>query len=131
MTVPENIEDFEDEIFSLLINDQQDDNKRKAVRYIRKDIKASISKTGRLFSSKKTFVTLIDISSKGAAITSKKKIPFKKIVLILTFPDQKKFSISATIAYRGESNKYGLKFDKYNDELGNHMFATQDDLLFK
>ncbi len=72
MSAPEDHDIFDDDLFSLL-TDEQANNKRTAVRYIRTDIAASISSLVFFFFSQKTAVTLIDISSKGAAIKSKKK----------------------------------------------------------
>lgn len=130
MTAPKDYDIFDDDLFSLL-SDEQADNKRTAVRYIRTDISASIGTTVFFFFSKKIPVKLIDISSKGAAIKSKKRIRAKKIILNLVFADKKVFTIPAKIIYRGSHFKYGLKFNRYDNELGNHMLETQSDLLFK
>lgn len=132
MTSSENENDYDEEIFGMLDGEQLPENNRIAVRYIRTDITASlIAKERFFFFSKKITVRLIDISSKGVAVVSLEKIKAKKASLELIFPNNQIITIDGKIIYRGNGNKYGLKFDQFNNELGNHLLATQTDLLFK
>ncbi len=122
------------DIFDIDFTKDLPDNKRYAVRYIRTNIKASVLKV-RLFGTGKPMgMELLDISSKGALISTSKKIrKNKKITLILEFEDGKTFEISSKIV-RLEKNqgfRYGIKFDRFNHDLGNYILETQDDLVFR
>ena len=125
--------DTDDEIFGMLITDEQTNNHRSAVRYVRNDITASLKKHGLIKLSKKIPVELLDISSKGAAIQCKHKLALNnKIILELVFTDNQEFSIDAKIVYQAENKKqYGIKFDGYNHKLGDYLLASQNDLIFK
>lgn len=115
--------------------DELPNYKRSAVRYVRNDISAFL--TFRFLLKEKTVaVKLLDITSKGASILTIDKLTLnKKIRLILTFKDGKQFAIRAKIVRIGTStppkNEFGVKFDQYNDELGDYLLATQDKLIFK
>jgi hypothetical protein len=112
------------ELDSLLIN------KRISVRYRRSDIKA-ILRTRSLIFPKLFKVELIDISSKGAAIYSDKKLRLKsRVTLFLQFDDNRRFTINATVAHIHSAPRYGLKFDLYQGELAEHLLHTQTDLEF-
>jgi hypothetical protein len=110
------------------------ENKRYAVRYIRTDIKASIIKVRLFRVGKPMGLDLLDVSSKGALISTGKKIrKNKKITLILEFDDGKVFEISSKII-RLEKNqvyRYGIEFNRFNHDLGDYILETQDDLVFK
>lgn len=116
--------DQEIDLDSLLLN------KRISVRYRRNDIKAVI-KTHSLLFPRLIKVQLLDISSKGAAILSDKKLkPKKRVSFFLQFQDGRRFTIKATVANHQAAPRYGLKFDKYQTELADHLLATQTELLF-
>ena len=125
--------DTDDEIFGMLITDEQTNNHRSAVRYVRNDITVSLRMLGLIKLSKKIPVELLDISSKGIAIECENKLRLnKKIILELIFSDNQKFSIDAKIVYQAENKKYyGIKFDGYNHKLGDYLLASQNDLIFK
>lgn len=105
-------------------------NQRLAVRYLRTDIKAAV-KTLSFFYPKLYPVILRDISSKGAAILCEKKIRKNTAVcLYLLFSDGKRFAIKAHVVHSSAHPLHGLKFDKRNFELAEHLLQTQTDLLF-
>jgi len=105
-------------------------NKRMAIRYRRKDIKA-IVRVRKLFLHKGVNVILHDISSRGAGVLSPEKIPLKgKVSLHLLFNDGKRFVIDAKVVYSLQSNLYGLKFTKVNNDLAEYLLQTQTDLTF-
>lgn len=134
MSHRDNNKDIDDEIFDILFTDVQTNNQRIAVRYIRTDISASVFTPGFLnFSKKHTAVELLDISSKGAAIECEKKLRIKKrIILELIFTDNHKFVIRAKIIHQAINKKqYGLKFDRFNHDLGDYLLSSQNDLIFK
>ena len=133
MSRHENNNDYDEEIFDMLFTDAQINNQRTAVRYIRADITITLRKYGLLKFAKKIPVELLDISSKGAAIKCEKKLGIKKrIILELIFEDNHEFIIHAKTIYQIENkNKYGLKFDSFNHELGDYLLSTQNDLIFK
>ena len=113
-------------------------NQRIAVRYVREDIAASVCKIS-LFSfgfrfTKDILVELIDISSKGVLIATNKKLKVnKKITLTLKFEDSKTFKINAKVVRKSQSeeNHYGIKFDRFNNELGDYLLETQRKLVFR
>lgn len=112
------------ELDSLLLN------KRISVRYRRNDIMAMI-RTRSLIFPKLFRVNLLDISSKGAAIHSNKKLKLKsRVTFFLQFKDEKRFTISATVVHNHSAPRYGLKFDLYQGELAEHLLHTQTDLDF-
>jgi len=137
MNKPENETDYDDEIFSMSIDNLQEDNlqednHRTAVRYVRVDITALLIQPFLFKPSKKILVKLLDISSKGASIEFKDKLSEKKqVILELTFKDKRKFSIKSKIIYHKNHIEYGLKFDQLNNELGDYLLKTQNDLIFK
>lgn len=122
------------DIFDIDFTKDLPDNKRYAVRYIRSNIKASVLKV-RLFGLGKPIgLELLDISSKGALISTGKKIrKNKKITLILEFEDGKVFEIESKIVRleKDQSFQYGVKFNRFNHDLGNYLLKTQDDLIFR
>ena len=144
-----NFSDVFDELMEIddIFNDSKLDssypqNRRKSVRYVRKDITASISQedifgTYSLFSYSQVFrVKLIDISSRGALVGVPTKLTLKvnqKIMLTLIFDSNKKFEIPAKVVHNLTQGKrfYGLKFHRPNDELGDHLLETQADLIFR
>lgn len=105
-------------------------NKRIAVRYRRSDIKAVI-KINSAFFPRLIPVALIDISSKGAAIQSNKKLRKKaSISLYLLFNDGRRFTIDGTIVHTSSAPRYGVKYDAINQALAEHLLHTQTDLIF-
>jgi hypothetical protein len=105
-------------------------NKRAAIRYRRKDIKATLKLHG-LFYPRIIKVVLHDISSKGAGVLSPKKLSKKsKVSLYLLFDDGRRFDIDAVVVYALKSNLYGLKFNKSQSVLAEHLLETQTDLTF-
>ena len=133
MSHRENNNDDDEDFFDIHLTDEQTNNLRIAVRYIRTDITTSLSKPGLFSFSKEIPVKLLDISSKGAAIECEKKLGIKrKIIIELVFKDNHSFILHAKIIHHTKNKKqYGLKFDKFNNELGDYLLATQNDLTFK
>jgi len=115
-------------------------NQRKTIRYIRGDISASIHKRD-IFGGYNLFgysnpieVKLLDVSSKGALISSPKKINLnKKINLVLIFNCNKKFTIPSKIIREETYAKkiYGLKFNHVRHDLGDYLLETQTKLVFQ
>jgi hypothetical protein len=111
-------------------------NKRKTLRYIRKDITALVNQadifgTYRLFSvSRFIRVRLLDISSKGSLIASPEKLkPNRQVMLTLVFDSNKKFEIPARIVreIRRRRSFYGLEFEKVNDDLADYLVTSEID----
>jgi len=111
------------ELDSLLLN------KRISVRYRRNDIKAMV-RTRSLIFPKLFAVNLLDISSKGAAIYSRKLKRNSRVTFFLEFNDKTRFTINAVVAHIDSAPRYGLKFDLYQHELAEHLLQTQTDLEF-
>jgi len=108
-------------------------NKRIAVRYIRADITASLKLLGFFNFTKLYSAEILDISSKGAAIKCSKSMSIhKKITLTLSFEDKTVFKIPARIIYKKEKEQqYGVKFDQFNNKLGDYLVLSGQDLVFK
>jgi hypothetical protein len=107
---------------------------RKSVRYVRNDIDALLY-SARLFRSSTPFeIELLDISTRGAHIASKRKLNVNAAyILKLTFKDGETFEISGKVVHKNLSaeGSYGFQFNAYQDELGNHLLKTQTELIFK
>lgn len=109
-------------------------NKRKAVRYIRNDIDAAVTKIKVFRTNKLSYVILHDISTRGAFISTDLNLSLnKKLTLTLVFAQGRKFAIPAKIVRKDflGSYKYGLQFDCCNDSLGDYLLTTQSKLIFK
>ncbi len=109
-------------------------NKRSATRFIRDDITATVNVDGLFGSSKTIAVELRDITSKGALISAHQElIVNKKIQLTLHFKSGKIFVINAQVVRHTDKAcyEYGIKYDRYNDELGDYLLETQQKLVFK
>ena len=123
-----------DDIFDFDCLAELESNQRKTVRYVREDITASIKKNTLLSLGKQIKIKLLDISTKGALISIDKKLKVKtKISLNLEFNDGKTFQIDAKVVRIADpsANYYGIQFNRYDNELGEHLFNTQTDLIFK
>ncbi len=128
MSEPDFSLDFLDQEIEL---DNSWSNKRVAVRYLRNDIKATI-KIHSFWYPRLVQVLLRDVSSRGAAVFSEKKLgKNKRICLYLLFKDGSRFDINATVAYCDhENHRYGIKFDNIDKPLAEHLLHTQTELLF-
>lgn len=122
-------------ITDLLDNQPQSKkNIRVATRFIREDIAASIKAPGILSFAKTIPVNLMDIASRGVLISTSQQLGInKKITLTLQFKSGKVFVIKGRVVRRSDSsrNEYGIKFDCYNNELGDYLLETQGKLIFK
>jgi hypothetical protein len=118
-----------DELDQAIDFDSLEASQRFAVRYRRDDIQAML-KIRKLFAKKAYPVTLLDISSRGAAIVSTHPLTKNtKVSLHLRFEDGQAFDIDATVV-RLDSPKYALRFLHSHGELADHLLATQSDLKF-
>lgn len=131
-----NFDDTEaaDDFFDFDLSEDQAINNRITTRFIRKDIKVTFSKNGLFSFGRETPADLIDISSKGVLIRSHKKLNIRdKITLELKFDSGKTFKIEGIVVRNPTlSNiRYGIKFSRYNDELGDYLLETQKQLIFK
>lgn len=115
-------------------------NHRRTVRYIRKDITASVYKSRWLdaigidWFRTEIPVELLDISNRGCLIACPKPWAVEaKIVVVLQFETGKRFEIKAAVVRKAEGRdlEYGIKFAVYNDALGDYMLKTQNELTFK
>jgi hypothetical protein len=115
-------------------------NQRRTVRYIRNDISASIRKESWLSAvgfnrfRKKIPVELLDISNRGCLVSSSEKLTIgAQVTAVLEFEAGKCFEIKAAVVRKaeGRDHEYGIKFAKYNNELGEYMLEMQSELIFK
>ena len=93
----------------------------------------SISKNSLLNFGREIPVDLIDISSNGVLIRSHKKLDVHdKITLELKFDSGRTFIVKAIVVRKStQPDQYGIKFDRYNNELGDYLLETQKELIFK
>ncbi|NOQ35196.1 MAG: hypothetical protein GQ569_04795 [Methylococcaceae bacterium] len=109
-------------------------NLRKAIRYVRNDIKAQLVVRKLLGSMKAFDVDLLDVSSKGVLISSPKPLKVRnKVLLKLKFEkDIHHFKIEGEIVRITDGTvAYGIKFSQYENEFAEHLFDTQTQLVFK
>ncbi len=115
-------------------------NQRLATRFIRNDIKAIFYKIdiftsfGFNFFRRLVSVELLDISSKGALISTDKKLKIDtKIILGLKFKSDQTFRIKAQVVRKSTTSdyEYGIKFDLPYNDLGDYLVKTQNQLKFK
>jgi len=122
------------DLFNFDLSENQLINNRLSTRYIRKDIQVTISKNSLLNFGREIPVDLIDISSNGVLIRSHKKLNIRdKITLELKFDSGRTFIVKAIVVRKSAQpdNQYGIKFDRYNNELGDYLLETQKELIFK
>ena len=121
------------DLFNFDPSENQLVNNRLSTRYIRKDIQVTISKNSLLNFGREIPVGLIDISSNGVLICSHKKLNVHdKITLELKFDSGRTFIVKAIVVRKStQPDQYGIKFDRYNNELGDYLLETQKELIFK
>lgn len=130
MTEDDFFKDDFDELDQVIELDSFFINKRISVRYRRQDIKAMV-KTHSLIFPQLIPVNLLDISSKGAAVMSHKKLRLKsRVDLFLHFNDGNRFTVFAIVANKQAAPRYGLKFLSYQTELAEHLLNSQTSLEF-
>ena len=109
-----------------------DTNRRQSIRYIRNDIGATVQVRYRFFPVQREFlVELLDIGSSGALIAAYAGLPVgKKILLTLHFPDHQTFKILGTLVRTAETGllHYGVKFDRIDNDMAEHLVKTQKEL---
>jgi hypothetical protein len=130
MTISDDYKDY----LKTDVLDHKIDNSRIATRYIREDIAVSITSKNLLGISKRIEAKLLDITSKGVLVAATEKMAINKnIVLHLRFTTGKVFDINAKIVRNAaaDKNEYGIKYDFYNNELGDYLLETQSKLIFK
>jgi hypothetical protein len=122
------------------LSDSKFNNQRLATRYIRNDIKGVFYKidfftsVGFNFFRRLIPIQILDISSRGVLVSTDKKFKIDtKIVLGLKFRHGKSFRIKAEVVRKSTVSdyEYGIKFDEYNNELGDCLVETQSELKFK
>lgn len=115
-------------------------NQRRTVRYIRKDIAASVCRDHWLSAlgldrfRKEIPVELLDISNRGCLILSSKPLAIEaRVVVMLKFATGKCFAIKAVVSRKaeGRDREFGIKFAEYHNELGEYMLEMQNELIFK
>lgn len=109
-------------------------NRRKSVRYVRNDIQTRLIIRTFLGLKSSMDVKLFDISSRGVNISTAKRLKIgKPVCLIFRFEDGMEFKINALIkncCVKSEY-QYGIKFEKQENNLADHLLKTQVDLVFR
>lgn len=129
------------ESFNFFDQSKRVTERRSAVRYIRNDIQVTICSLLPFgFGNHKT-VKLININSRGVLLESRHSLGLSKVITLnLKFKSGKEFkikgrivnhSVLASVHYEGVKYYYGIKFDCYNNELGDYLAETQNKLIIK
>jgi PilZ domain len=114
-------------------------NRRLGVRFVRNDIIVTLWKAGTLSVAFKSMrrersVKLVDISSRGVLVESTFRLNVnKKVLLTLSFVDGFTFQLLSTVVRKDAANihRYGIKFDKANHHLAEHLLKSQKILTFR
>jgi hypothetical protein len=130
--------DFSEDLLDVNFLDKvRKQQQRATVRYVRDDITVAICKHNPFVFGKEVFIDLgelIDINCRGLLVSSNARLKISdKIVLNLRFKSGRSFKIIGSIVHKSALSpfQYGVKFDRYNDELGNYLLETQSKLIFK
>jgi hypothetical protein len=91
------------------------ENKRKATRFIRKDIKVSLIKTNLIRMQESINCKLIDLSSTGIQVSTPKKMGVKTLLnIVLQFDSGATFNIKGKVVWHKTNDIY----------KSNHSFST-------
>ncbi len=103
-------------------------NQRKAIRYTSSSNKAVVT-LKHLFRSRKYInIEVINISSRGARITSKYKLSIKtKIIFNLKIKGRPTWKVPAKVVRIYGKTEYGLIFDKIQHDLIDQVMKNEDD----
>jgi hypothetical protein len=100
---------------------------RKAVRYRKSDIKATLT-SKQWFISKTTPINVLDISSKGICIAIEHKLSINtKVVLNLKLTTDYSCTILAKVVRLYSTTEYGLVFDKTQHTAIDHIISDEAD----
>jgi len=115
-----------DDIFAPL-SEPTSASLRKAVRYRKSDIKATLT-SKQWFTSKTTPINVLDISSKGICIAIEHKLSINtKVVLNLTLTADYACTIPAKVVRLYSTTEYGLVFNKTQHTAIDHIISDEAD----
>jgi len=115
-----------DDIFAPL-SESTSASLRKAVRYRKSDIKATLT-SKQWFTSKTTPINVLDISSKGICIAIEHKLSINtKVVLNLKLTTDYSCTIPAKVVRLYSTTEYGLVFDKTQHTAIDHIISDEAD----
>ncbi|NOQ13690.1 MAG: hypothetical protein GQ583_04320 [Methyloprofundus sp.] len=115
-----------DEIFSLEENTVA--NQRKAIRYFSNHNQAHITLKKLFRPSKNINIKIINISSRGARISSEHKLSIKaKIIFDLPIKGSSMEKVSAKVVSLYNNTEYGIAFDSIQHDLIDQIMEHEDD----
>ncbi len=115
-----------DDIFAPL-SESTSASLRKAVRYRKSDIKATLT-SKQWFISKTIPINVLDISSKGICIAIEHKLSINtKVVLNLKLTTDYSCTIPAKVVRLYSTTEYGLVFDKTQHTAIDHIISDEAD----
>ncbi|NOQ82237.1 MAG: hypothetical protein GQ548_06910 [Methylophaga sp.] len=115
-----------DDIFAPL-SESTSASLRKAVRYRKSDIKATLT-SKQWFISKTIPINVLDISSKGICIAIEQKLRMNtKVVLNLELTEDYSCTIPAKVVRLYSTTEYGLVFDKTQHTAIDHIISDEAD----
>jgi len=116
-----------DDIFAPL-SESTSASLRKAVRYSKSDIKATLTSKQWFKISKTIPIKVLDISSKGVCIAIEHKLTLNtKVVLNLELTEDYACIIPAKVVRLYSTTEYGLVFDKTQHTAIDHIISDEAD----
>jgi len=116
-----------DDIFAPL-SESTSASLRKAVRYSKSDIKATLTSKQWFKISKTIPIKVLDISSKGVCIAIERKLTMNtKVVLNLELTEDYACIIPAKVVRLYSTTEYGLVFDKTQHTAIDHIISDEAD----
>jgi len=116
-----------DDIFAPL-SESTSASLRKAVRYSKSDIKATLTSKQWFKISKTIPIKVLDISSKGVCIAIEHKLTMNtKVVLNLELTEDYACIIPAKVVRLYSTTEYGLVFDKTQHTAIDHIISDEAD----
>ena len=103
-------------------------NKRKAIRYLSSSNKATIALKPLFRSRKYINIEIINISSRGARISSKYKFAKKsKIIFNLIIKNNTTWKVPAKVVRLYSNTEYGIAFDSIQHDLIDQIMLNETD----
>jgi len=109
--------------FTFDFSDHLKINKRVSVRYAAPSASLTLRKAGLLQFGNEFTGKLVDISAKGALISSSEPLAKNnKVALKIIFADGTLFNLKGTVARDKAPKHYGIKLDSYSKDLDEYLF---------
>ena len=103
-------------------------NQRRAIRYTSSRNRATVTFKSLFRPRKHINIEVINLSSKGARVSSKYKFPMRaKIIFNLKIEDSNTFKVPAKVIRLYSNTEYGIAFDSVQHDLIDQIMENEDD----